>query len=154
MSSSASIRTEIIFDWASSNNKSFERGRVTQGPLTQEVKRFINEHINSVFQVEVLLLLHSQKEKAWSAEAVDRELGIGLEEAQIQLDDLCSRGLFATEEGHPSTCRYSPASDQLDQAVSALAKAYSERRVNVLSSIFSKPVDKVRLFAEAFRIRK
>lgn len=127
---------------------------MTQGPISQEVKRFIIEHINSVFQLEVLLLLHGQKEKMWSNEDVDRELGIGLEEAKAQLDDLHSRGLLMLDKSVHSLYHYNPVSEKLDQAVNGLAKAYNERRVNVLSSIFSKPVDKVRLFAEAFRIRK
>ena len=127
---------------------------MTQGLISQEVRRFIAEHINSVFQLEVLLLLHGQKDRGWSAEDVDRELGIGVDEAKAQLNDLEARGLLSVEKGASSLYRYSPASEELDRAVSGLAKAYSERRVNVLSSIFSKPVDKVRLFAEAFRIRK
>jgi hypothetical protein len=42
----------------------------------------------------------------------------------------------------------------LDAAVAQLAKDYAERRVSVITLIFSKPVDKLRTFADAFRLRK
>ena len=48
-----------------------------------------------------------------------------------------------------------PGNDpELDQAVVRLAKDYAERRVTVITLIFSKPVDKLRTFADAFRLRK
>lgn len=127
---------------------------MTKGLIPKEVKRFITEHINSVFQLEVLLLLYNQRAREWGAEEVDAELGIGTEEAGRQLADLHARGLLKVKESPHSLYRYGPETDELDSAVSGLAKAYSERRINVLSLIFSKDVDKVRLFAEAFRLRK
>jgi hypothetical protein len=127
---------------------------LTKGLIPKEVRLFITENINSVFQLEVLLLLYNQKERGWSAEEVDDELGIGVEEAGRQLSDLHARGLLAVGKDQGSSYCYGPDTDELDQIVSGLARAYRERRINVISSIFSKEVDKVRLFAEAFRLRK
>ena len=45
-------------------------------------------------------------------------------------------------------------SNELDELVGSLEKVYEERRVSVITLIYSKPVDKVRTFADAFRLRK
>jgi hypothetical protein len=55
----------------------------------------------------------------------------------------------------PRTFHYAPASGSpLDAAVAQLARDYAERRVTIITLIFSKPVDKLRSFADAFRLRK
>ncbi len=122
--------------------------------IPEEVKRFMTEYITSLFQLETLLLLYGKKDMEWSVEDTDRELHIGPQLARNQLADLQARGLLAVRENPDLLYRYSPSSNQLDQAVSALAMAYKERRVRVISFIFSKPFTKVQIFADAFRIRK
>jgi hypothetical protein len=42
----------------------------------------------------------------------------------------------------------------LSTDVNDLARAYAERRVNVIALIFSKPATSLRHFADAFRLRK
>ena len=42
----------------------------------------------------------------------------------------------------------------LHRAVAGLAREYAARRVTVIGLIFSKPVDKIRSFADAFRLRR
>ena len=85
---------------------------------------------------------------------MDRDLHVGPESAKAQLEDLHARGLLALEDNPACAYRYNPSSVELDHAVNGLAKAYAGRRVAIFSLIFSKPVDKVRLFAEAFRLIK
>jgi hypothetical protein len=43
---------------------------------------------------------------------------------------------------------------QLDRTASDLARLYPERRFTIIEIIFSKPNDKIRSFADAFRIRR
>jgi hypothetical protein len=50
--------------------------------------------------------------------------------------------------------RYNPSAHKLDKTVAQLANAYATQRVAVLTLIFAKPVDKVRLFTETFRMIK
>ena len=44
--------------------------------------------------------------------------------------------------------------DSQNFTISALAKAYSERHVAVFTLIFSRPVDPIQSFADAFKLRK
>lgn len=128
--------------------------------LPEAVQRLIGEHIDSVEQLEVLLLLRRQKDRPWCADTVARELRIAAASASERLVDLAHRGMLAPSEPDESSpegqeCfRYSPANPRLDEAVSALAAAYSERRVSVINLIFSKPTDRIRTFADAFRVRR
>lgn len=126
---------------------------MAEADIPGEVRQFIKDYIRSLFQLEVLLLLHRHRDRDWSPEDIDRELKIGRELANTQLADLHSIGLL-TMINNPLCYRYRPATDELDAAVSKLATAYKERRVSVTSLIYSTPVDEVRIFAEAFRLRK
>ena len=122
--------------------------------LSNDVKEFIAEHVHSVLQLEVLLLVSQNKDKAWTPAAVGRELHLSAESAKVQLDGL-SRSLLTVLDGAGEDLyRYNPSSDELNQTLSQLATAYATQRVAVLTLIFAKPLDKVRLFKETFRMIK
>ena len=105
-------------------------------------------------QLEILLLLHQHPGRAWTAETVARELRISALSAGDRLEDLTRAAILSRVEGGTAEYGYAPASPKLEEAVSGLATAYAERRVTVINLIFSKPVDKIRTFADAFRLRK
>ena len=111
----------------------------------------MSAHISSIEQLEVLLLLRREAGRAWSGDAVARELRINPESARARLEDLDARGLLAREG--PDEYRYSPRTGELDRAVAATARAYADLRVTVINHIFSKPVDKIRTFADAFKLK-
>ncbi len=127
---------------------------MAEADIPDEVKRFLTEHIDTLFQLEVLLLLHANRDVAWSAERIDRELRTGLEIVRKLLAIFEDKGFVSVIEGHEVTYRYSPATKELDHSVNLLAITYKERRVKVTSFIYSSPLENIRNFAEAFRIRK
>lgn len=120
----------------------------------EEMRRFIVHHIDSVEQLEILLLLHGHPGRDWSAEAVARELRIASESAGERMEDMASDGLLKRRGGSPAEYRYAPDNMKLDDAVRSLEAEYTKRRVTVINLIYSKPIDKIRTFADAFRIRK
>jgi hypothetical protein len=122
--------------------------------LPEDVRQFIADHIESVEQLEILLLLHQHGGRVWTAESVARELRIAPLSAGERLDELARASILSRIQGSATEYRYAPGSASLQAAVSGLATAYSERRVTVINFIFSKPVDKIRTFADAFRLRK
>ena len=69
-----------------------------------------------------------------------------------RLTGLHAKGLLAVREG--SSYHYSPKTPELDATVSLLADTYRQRRVAVITVIASKPMEKVRAFSDAFRLRK
>ena len=122
--------------------------------ISQDVRHLIVERIDSVVQLEVLLLLKSEAQRAWAAADVAQQLRIEPQWAAGQLEELASRGLLGVAGEPPGGYRYAPATPGLDAAVGQLERDYAERRVTVITLIFSKPVDKLRTFADAFRLRK
>jgi hypothetical protein len=127
---------------------------VTTDGIPEDVKRFIAEHVDSVEALEVLLLLKNNPDKEWRAEDVSRELYTQPESAAMRLAELESIDLLAVRDESGLLYRYSPGTGTLDQTVSGLSRAYKERRVTVISLIFSKPIDKIRTFADAFKIKR
>ena len=122
--------------------------------LPPRVQRFIESHIDSVEKLEVLLLLRNQPARSWTAGGVAQELRIMEASAQGRLEDLCARSLVACEGGAPPTYRFAPAASEDSQAVTELASTYATRRVSVITFIFSRPTDRLRSFANAFRLKK
>jgi hypothetical protein len=115
------------------------------------VRRFISGHIESVAQLEVLLLARAVTDKAWTAEEVARALVIRPESAAHWLDDLAARGLLLEDGGR---YRYHPSTDGTESTIDDLAESYAKYRVAVIGLIFSKPSERVTVFADAFRIRR
>ena len=120
--------------------------------IPEQVRRFLLQCIDSVEQLEVLLLLHGSPSAAWSPAAVATTLYSTPDSIAQRLAGLHARGLLATTE--PASYRYQPRTADLDAAVSLLAETYRQRRVAVITVIASKPMENVRAFSDAFRLRK
>jgi hypothetical protein len=120
--------------------------------IPEDVRNFLFQHIDSVEQLEVLLLLRMHADRGWSPEEVATELRTDARSVRERLDDLRGGGLLAAEpEGG---LRYAPKSPALDRTVHAVAQCYETHRVAIITLIFSKPSDRIRSFADAFRLRK
>jgi hypothetical protein len=127
---------------------------VTGTTLPQRVQRILMTHIDSIEKLEVLLLLRNRTERQWTASEVALELRITEASADMRLVDLASSGLLVSNGEAPAGYRYSPVDSEDVRAISELATTYSERRVSVITFIFSKPQERVRAFADAFLLRK
>lgn len=120
--------------------------------ILDEVRTLIVQQLDSVVQLELLLLMHSKPAQAWNAEEIARELRIEPNSAAKQLTQLAERGFLRTETQDANRYRYAPASSTMDMQVSELSRIYQSRRVTVISLLYSKPTDTLRSFADAFRI--
>ncbi len=127
---------------------------VTGAALPERVQRFLMTHIDSIEKLEVLLLLRNRTERQWTASEVALELRIAEASAAARLADLATSGLLVSTGEDPAAYRYSPTHSDDVRDISELATTYSERRVSVITFIFSKPQERVRGFADAFLLRK
>jgi hypothetical protein len=114
------------------------------------VERFIIEHISSVEQLEFLLLMR-QHPRPWTAEQLAKELRTSLASARAKIRDLTQHGLIS-----PSALAdafvYSPP-ENMQTVITELARQYHERRVAIISTIYSKPAPDLQAFSDAFRLR-
>jgi len=127
---------------------------VTESGIPPEVRQFIADHIDSVLQLEILLLLLNHPQQDYSIADLATELRVDVSFVSEQLDNLCARGILTCTNQQDKLFRYGPRSPELNRAIEGLRTAYADRRVSVISLIFAKPVDKLRSFADAFRLRK
>lgn len=125
-------------------------GNVGVAGIPEAVERLIAQHIDSVEQLEILLLLSRTSPRGWTANDVASDLRVDSGSAQRRLEDLTRRG-FADQNGESFQYR---ANNSMDASVRQLADSYRERRVAIITMIFTKPVDPVRELAEAFRISR
>jgi hypothetical protein len=124
---------------------------VQESGVPAPVRRFIAGHIESVGQLEVLLLLRAAADKQWTTDEVARAVVTQPASAAGWLEQLAGDGLVTPEDvGY----RYSPPSRDVERAIDELAESYAKYRVAVIGLIFSKPSEQVRDFPEAFRLRR
>ena len=72
----------------------------------------------------------------------------------LLLTDFVRRGFAILEPVAGTSYVYRSQDAELDKVIDQLATAYQERRVAVVSLIYSKPLNKVQTFADAFRLRR
>jgi hypothetical protein len=119
--------------------------------ISEGLKEFLREQIRTVFRLEVLLLLHRNEQRSFTAADVAHELGFDNDPAEQQLAELANLELIEAnaEQGN---YKYCPATPTLQSMVDQLAAGYSRQRVPILSVILAEHPDRTRCFSEAFRM--
>jgi hypothetical protein len=126
--------------------------------LPDDVRRFILRHIGSVEMLNVLILLFKLPDRTWTANEVGTELRTNEWSADLQLQALAGRQLVRCSTDTPPSYQ---ADRQYATEVATVGRTYEERRVAVITLIYSRPddvvdeaVDPVQAFADAFKLRK
>jgi hypothetical protein len=119
--------------------------------FSDEFCRFLQTTVPSVDAAELLLRLHRDPARWWSAAELT---AAPLAEADLAryLETLQARGLIANDPDQ--RVQYQPASAVLDSYVRTLAQAYSERPVTLIRVIYALRDSKIRSFADAFKLRR
>lgn len=122
--------------------------------LPPPVRQLISRYIRSVEQLEILLLVQSQPNRAWSAGEVYEVIRSTKASVEGRLRTFTAEGFLVEEKTSPPTYRYAPNDSDLRSAVEATAAVYQARRIRVIEAIFAPEVDPVQSFADAFKLRK
>jgi hypothetical protein len=120
--------------------------------LPEDVHRFLHQNIDSVEQLEVLLLLWRSPQRGWTSDDVATAVYSHPSSVVRRLAMLLGQGLLREQE--PGCYQYAPRTGDLHDTVTRLEHMYRERRVAVITLIASKPIENVRAFSDAFRIRR
>ena len=129
-------------------------GSVGEEAIPNEVRQFLVDQIDSVMQLELVLLLHAEPARQWSAADIAAELRVDAGWVASQVDELCRRRILICHKAAIAQYQFGPADPGTAGAIATLADLYATHRVSIISMIFSKPVDRLRSFADAFRLRK
>ena len=122
--------------------------------IPDEVRQFIVDKIDSVAELEGLLLMSRNPDTEWSIEELAQRLYTSPEQTEVVLAQLQDLGFLAVKETKPVTYRYQPASSKLAEMVEKVAEVYSKYLVPVTNLIHNKPQTKIQQFADAFKLRK
>lgn len=120
--------------------------------LSDEILRFICQTIGSIWALELLLLIRHDSSRAWTVDTLSRELRSSAGIVADVLARFRNEGLVIA--GPDGRYRYRPASARIEAIVERLAEAYAKYPVAVTEAIYASPDHKIRLFAEAFRLKR
>lgn len=105
-------------------------------PLSTAARRFLVEDVGSVMQLELVLLLHRERDRAWSATAAAGVLRASEPWIEDQLRRLVGHDLaHATQDARGPAYRFA-ADTPLAPVVDEIARCYAQWRTSIISLIF------------------
>jgi hypothetical protein len=119
-----------------------------------ELRSFIRDYVPDIDAAELLLLLARNPHSRYDIAAMLQEVRptiIAEPAARRYLAHFRERGLIAEKD---DTYQYGPASPELEEIVRALTKVYNERPVTLVRVIYALKDEKIRSFADAFKLKK
>lgn len=125
---------------------------MTQLSLSEAARRLLADGIGSLERLDLLLFLHRQAAKWWSAQALAGELGRPADVLQSQLEHLAAVNLLDVRIAESVVYRYQPGRDDLAAQVEELARESHLHRDAVAMLLARRLGESARLFADAFRI--
>jgi hypothetical protein len=127
--------------------------RLADPAIPSEVERFVSENVETAEQLDALVLLCSNPERAWTADALSQALFSVPQSAARTLERLEERRFAAQDAAAPGSYRYAAAGEDA-RRIAEVAAAYRANRAAVIKLLFQRRVDPVRSLADAFRLRK
>lgn len=118
--------------------------------LEPKIATFIDEHIDSIPELEALLLLHETVPKTWDAASLSQRLYIPQEETEFVLLKLRRMSLVIGTESQGYYFNHAAPDAPV---VVQLAAAYRSHLSAVTRLVHSKPSAGVREFARSFHIK-
>lgn len=122
---------------------------MTKTEISEKIRQFIFEQIDSVELLEVLLFVRSHKDKDWSAELLAHEMRSSANSVSRRLENLKRLGLIQENKTDPNLYRYHLRNSELEEVLEELNDTYKVKKQKILELIFS-PLKKGRHFANAF----
>jgi len=119
--------------------------------IPANVLQFIAERIDTVPQLEALLLLWEDPQHAWSEEDLAGRIYVSRQVAAQTLQALQRQDLVVAES---SLYRYHPQWDPTGEVMPEVAAAYRRHLVQLATFIHSRASTAVREFARAFDLKK
>ncbi len=130
------------------------------GELPDDVQALLRHHLESFEQLELLLLLRTDRDRCWSEESLVERLRIPSSLVLEAVQGLASAGFLApTAPSGQKQYRYRVQSDSLEATIDRLSHAYKEQPMPVIKLMSANAIERVRTaalrtFADAFVLRK
>jgi hypothetical protein len=122
--------------------------------IPDDARAFLLQRIDSIAQLEALLLLRTNPALTWDAEALAKRLYISVQETAAILHHLQVNGFLVAAKDASGVYQYQPASPDLAHMVDRIAELYAKYLIPVTQLIHTKPLTRVQEFADAFKLKK
>lgn len=129
------------------------KNAMTDPALSQHVLQFIATQIDTVPQLECLVLLYQHEGQSWLTEEVSARIYVPPQGARATLETLQRRGLL-TVEGEPPRYRFNPQGPADPVLMGEVVAQYQRHVVRIATLIHAKASASVREFARAFDLKK
>jgi len=116
---------------------------LSSGEISTELEKFTHANITSIEQLEILLLLFEENDRAWSPTDVAARLYIQPDSARDRLTDLANKGLATCRLDPEPRYQYTNSDGRRHLLVRELLEAYRIRRVAIISLVFSIDEDRL-----------
>lgn len=121
--------------------------------IPENVKQFLTNCIESVGQLEVLFFFLASPQKEFDSSLISKELRSHPTSALNQMIHLSEHGVLKKTKD-PDLFIYSPKNSDLHETITRLYKEFHEKPVKIISFLYDKPQDKLKDFANAFKLKK
>ncbi len=116
----------------------------TAAELTPAAQKFLRDHIQSVWQLELILFM-KEKDSALSIADIATHLYSNPRMIESALFSFVRNGILKERETQPVAYFFAPDSLELAHAIEEARAAYVSKRLSVINFIFSKSgTDKIR----------
>jgi hypothetical protein len=123
--------------------------------VSSEVKAFLDSHIRSVQELEVLLFLRKNRARDWDVVEVAEQLGGDPVAISDNMMRLYLKGLLGNGGGRDRFYRYRYKAEGTDDTrLEIIARAVELARSEVVDYIFAKNRKQLEAFSDAFKVLK
>ena len=122
--------------------------------IPEDVRRFILTSIDSIAQLEALLLLRHHAPQKWACAQVAERIYISEPQAAALLAKLEARGFILTGGLDPTEFSYQPKTEEMARSIDQLAESYSKYLVPVTNLVHQKSRRDITEMADAFKLKK
>ena len=120
--------------------------------MKDEIKQFIQRYIRSLGHLEALLFLYQRRGMEFTIQAIASELRTTPDYAKQQLEELANFGLL--QRCSSIDCYKFDSSPDLNAVLEQLSNDFARHRLAIIDLLYSQPIDKIRGFSDAFKIKK
>lgn len=123
------------------------------GSISESLSQFIRDRLPSLEQIEIVLMLRRDSNRAWTAPEVAGALGTPPESTAMRLFLLASNGVVVFD-GSSGLPKYRYVSGN-EEVLEELQRTFDERREALVALVGGgTTADPLRSFADAFKLKK
>lgn len=126
---------------------------MAKADIPAAVLQFIARRIDTVPELETLLIMSAETGRAWSVQDIAARTYVPPASAAAVLQALHRRRLVSSDE-HGNLFTFAPVSDEEKQIVFQTATAYRTHLIPIATFIHKKAAPSVQEFARAFNLKK